>query len=75
MSRKKLGCRRVCVCEAENFGDPGRQFFVLLLYRGTGDVIKTVVVDTGNTLIYVRPEVGGYNLAGYPSGGSQKLGG
>ena len=26
-------------------------------------------------LIYVRPEAGGYNLAGYHSGGSQMLGG
>ena len=49
------------------------------LYSGTtwdqGVVIQSVCVDTGNMLIYMRPEDSGYNPDGYPSGGSQKLGG
>ena len=40
-----------------------------------GDVIQSVLMESVNLLIYIRPGKCGYNLAGYPAGGSQMLGG
>ena len=75
---KSQGAKGLGVTWKAGQGIPGRQssyFCTAVRHKTQGVVIQSVRVVSGNMWIFMRPEESGYNLAGYPAGGSQKLGG